>query len=422
MSVDAEIIVVGSEIVQGRCSEVNSGHISRELAAIGLEPARITILPDDRPVIASEIALAMGRSDIVIVTGGLGSTMDDLTRRAAIDALGGETETRDDITSALEARYRAFGREPPEGYGDHSVVPRGAQPLENRVGTAFGLRVMREGRELFLLPGVPSEMKEMLRASVLPSLAGRGEGAALLLRTSGLTEVEVEERLRSVLEADRLEAVSIVSGISGVDCYLRPGAWDDRIKKVLVDLFGTTLYSTGPESLEEVCLGALGRRRSTISTAESVTGGLIASRIVDVPGASAFFLEGFITYSDRSKVDRLGVTAGALERHGAVSSEVCAEMAEGVRERTGSDIGLSTTGIAGPDGATEEKPVGLCFIGLSDGRVTYCTRRVFPGDRNTIRSRAASAALDLLRLALRDERGALRPFVVSKRKRGRRGE
>jgi len=415
MSVTVEILVVGSEIVQGRCGELNSGLISRELAAVGLEPSRITLLPDDRAVVASEIARAMDRADVVIVTGGLGSTVDDLTRRAAIDALGGETDVREDIRSAVEARFRGMDREPQKGYDDHAIVPRGALPLENGIGIAFGLRVPRGDKELYLLPGVPSEMKEMLRASVLPLLAGRGGGEALLLRTAGLTEAEVEERLATVLESGRLENVSIVSRDSGVDCYLRPGAWDGRTREALVELFGSALYATGAESLEEVCVGALRGRRSTLSTAESVTGGLVASRIVSVPGASECFLEGFVTYGNRAKIGRLGVSPATLERHGAVSAEVCVEMAGGARERAGSDIGLSTTGIAGPDGATAGKPVGLCFVGLWDGREAYCERRIFPGDRNTVRSRAATAALDLMRLYLGDEREALRPFVAGKR-------
>ena len=412
MPVNLEIIVVGSEIVQGRCEEVNSGYISRELAAIGIEPTRIILLPDDLSVIASEIARAMQRCDILIVTGGLGPTIDDLTRQAAIEALGGGTDVRNDISAAIEARYRAFGKEPPQGYRDHSIVPRGARPLPNPVGAALGLEVEWEGRKLFLLPGVPSEMKEMLRTSVLPSLAGRGDGPALLLRTFGLTEVEVEERLLSVLGYERLQGLSIVSGVSGVDCYMRGGLWDEETRKALQGALGTAIYSSVAESLEEVCLEGLRNRGSTLSTAESVTGGLIASRIVSIPGASEFFLEGFVTYSDSSKIARLGVSPSTLERHGAVSEATCVEMAEGMRERAGSDIGLSTTGIAGPDGATEEKPVGLCFIGLSSRGATYCMRKVLAGDRNTIRSRAASIALDLLRLELRGEREALDPFEI----------
>lgn len=418
MSSSAEIIVVGSEIVQGRCGEINAGHISRELSAIGLEPSRITLLPDDRSVIASEIALAMSRSEILIVTGGLGSTVDDLTRRAAIEALGGETEIRDDITASLEARYGALERKPPEGYRDHSVVPRGAQLLENRIGVAFGLKVARKESELYLLPGVPSEMKEMFRASVLPSLAGRGEGDALLLRTAGLTETEVEERLRPVLGPEGLERLSIVTCVSGVDCYLRAGSWNEEVRRDLLEALGSTLYATAGESLEDVCLEALRKRRSTLSTAESVTGGLIASRIVSVPGASEVFLEGFITYSNLSKIERLGVSQQTLERRGAVSEAVCIEMAEGVRERTGSDIGISTTGIAGPDGATADKPVGLCFIGLSAWGKVYCVRRVLGGDRNTIRARAGSIALDILRLLLAGEDGALGRFEVGGRRDG----
>lgn len=416
ISTGAEIIVIGSEIVQGRCGEINAGHISRELSAIGLEPSRITLLQDDRSVIASEIAIAMRRSDILIVTGGLGSTVDDLTREAAIEALGGETEVRDDITAGLEARYSAMGRELPAGYAGHSIVPRGARPLENSVGVAFGLEIVREGKELYLLPGVPSEMKEMLRASVLPSLAGRGKGPALLLRTSGLNESEVEERLRSVLEPERLEMLSIVTGVSGVDCYLRAGSWTEETRKVLIDALGSRLYSTTAASLEEVCLEALRERRSTLSTAESMTGGLIASRIVSVPGASEFFIEGFITYSNSSKTERLGVSPLTLERHGAVSEAVCVEMAEGVRKRAGSDFGISTTGIAGPDGATAGKPVGLCFIGLSTVDKVYCTRRVLAGDRNSIRARAGSIALDMLRLLLTGEDGELGRFETESRR------
>ena len=253
-------------------------------------------------------------------------------------------------------------------------------------------------------------------------MAGRGEGEALLLRTFGLNEVEVEERLRSVLGPERLEKLSIVSGVSGVDCYLRAGLWDERIRKAIQGVLGTALYSTTAESLEAVCLEALRERRSTLSTAESVTGGLIASRIVSIPGASEFFHEGFVTYSDSSKIARLGVSPRTLERHGAVSETVCVEMAEGVRERSGSDIGLSTTGIAGPDGATTGKPVGLCFIGLSVRGAIYCARRVLAGDRNMIRSRAGSIALDLLRLELLGEREALGSFKIPASNGGRRGE
>ena len=416
MSAGAEIIVIGSEIVQGRCGEINARHISRELSAIGLEPSRITLLPDDHAVIVSEIALAMSRSEILIVTGGLGSTVDDLTRRAAIEALGGETEVRDDMTAALEARFRAFGRSMPEHYRDHAIVPRGARPLANRVGAAFGLEIARGGSSLYLLPGVPEEMREMLRSEVLPSLAGRGGGGrALLLRTTGLNEIEVEGRLRSVLEPERMEGVSIVSGISGVDCYLRAGSWTEKDRTGLIDALGSTLYSTGAESLEEICVALLRKSGSTLSTAESVTGGLVASRVVGVPGASETFLEGFITYSNGAKVERLGVSAETIGRHGAVSGEVCVEMAGGARDRTGSDFGISTTGIAGPEGGTEEKPVGLCYMGLSAGSRVYCKRRVLAGDRNTIRSRAASIAIDMLRLMLERRDEALGPFEVGRR-------
>ena len=412
MPADLEIIVIGSEILQGRCGESNSRRIAAELAAIGVEPSRVTILPDDVRAIASEISRGVERSGILIVTGGLGPTHDDLTRSAVIEALGGDTEEREEFREAIENGYRRFGKKPPRGYSGHSIVPRGARMLSNPVGIAPGLEVRREGVVLYVLPGVPAEMREMLRASVLPALAGRERGRALLLRTFGLNESEVEERLRPVLEPEELERLSIVSGISGVDCYMRAGSWDERTRREMAAALGTALYTDSAKSMEEICVEGLKERGATLAAAESVTGGLIASRLVSVPGASESFLEGLVTYSDASKIARLGIAADVLARDGAVSEATCVGMAEGVMSTARSDIGLSTTGIAGPGGATVEKPVGLCFVGLALRGRSYCARRVLPGDRNTIRERAASIALDLLRLELQGEEETLRSLEV----------
>jgi nicotinamide-nucleotide amidase len=404
-----EIIAVGDEILLGRCREDNARHISREFSSIGIEPARITVLPDDRATIAGEMAKALERSDVVLVTGGLGPTIDDVTRGAAIDALGGETDVRREVTDAIKARYGILGKPVPVGYRDHAVVPRGADILPNALGAAVGIKVVREGRELYLLPGVPAEMKDMLRMSVLPLFADRSEDSILTIRTFGLPEAEVEERLRGLLEPGQMDALSIISGITGVDCYIKAGAWSDETRAAISAVLGSCVYATTGESMEEVCLRMLREGGATVSTAESVTGGLLASRIVAVPGASFAFHEGFVTYSNESKISRLGVASSSIERFGAVSSLVCVEMAQGARERAGTDFGLSTTGIAGPEGATLAKPRGLCFVGLSTPSGAYCQKALLAGDRTTVRGRASSLALNLLRLELGGYRDDLEP-------------
>jgi nicotinamide-nucleotide amidase len=414
MPVEIEIVAVGDELLRGCFDENNSNYISRKLNSMGIRTSRISVVPDDEGIISDAITESLSRSDIVIVTGGLGPTADDVTRQAAIAALGGRIEVRKEVSEQIEKRFAAFGKKAPSGYDGHIEIPFGAEVISNSVGVAPGLKVEREGKLLYLLPGVPAEMKEMLSSRVLPDLARWGGDRTLLLRVFGLGESDVEDRLSEALGEERIASLSIISGVTGVDCYFAPGNWDEDTIALAVGALGSYLYAQDDMTMEELCLRSLVEKGAKLATAESVTGGLLASRIIGVPGASDAFLEGFITYSNEAKTERLGVSPASIEESGAVSADVCVQMAEGARARAGSDVALSTTGIAGPGGATEGKPVGYCFIGLATARASYCLKVLLGGGREAVRGRAASVAIDLLRLELEGHRERLVPLIFTK--------
>lgn len=406
-----EIIAIGDEVLRGETRENNAAWLGRALSRAGLEVSRETELPDDLDVIARELREAAGRSDVVIVTGGLGPTVDDLTKEAAIRAFGLETAYRDEIVREIEARLGERGRTMPEGYRDQGRIPVASTVIPNAVGLAIGFDIPAGGAHIVLLPGVPAEMRDMFTTSVLPALGAPGEDFAVRVRTFGLTESEGEERLRTVIPENALRGISIISSPKGVDYYFTKGredAYVDAARRAL----GSHVYAIGDEGLEEVVVRTLVECGRTLAVAESLTGGMLASAIVSVSGASATFLEGFVTYRNESKIARLGVAPQTLERHGAVSLETCVEMARGARERAGADYALSTTGIAGPTGATPAKPVGLCFVGCAGPEGAYARRLLVFGDREMVRLRAAYFAIDLLRLALAGDRERLAPFAA----------
>jgi nicotinamide-nucleotide amidase len=392
-----EIIAVGDEILRGEVRELNTSFLSLAMARIGLAPSRVTVLPDDIELLEGEIGKAVKRSTIVVVTGGLGPTVDDVTKEAAIRALGGTVELRDDVVEMVEARFSELGREMPEAYRAQARVPAGAVILPNTVGAAVGLGISRSDFDLFLLPGVPEEMRAIFTRSVLPAISGRGTGKMHRLRTFGLTETELEGRLRMVPGID-LHRLSIISNPGGVDLYM-PADLIGAAGAIRAEL-GSYCFATGDAHMEEVVIALLAERRETLATAESVTGGLLASTLISVPGASEVLIEGVVAYSNESKTARLSVDARLISNHGAVSREVCAAMAHGVRVRSRADFALSTTGIAGPGGGSDEKPVGLCYVGLATAEAMYCRRYRFPGTRDMVRLRAVYRALDLARLRL----------------------
>ncbi|MCK4538019.1 MAG: nicotinamide-nucleotide amidohydrolase family protein [Candidatus Krumholzibacteria bacterium] len=398
-----EIITVGDEVLRAETRKDNARFLSGMLTGIGMEPSRITAIPDDLEIIAVEIETALARSEVVIVTGGLGPTVDDKTRQAAILALGGEAERREDLVEGIAARFRKFGREMPEGYRDLANIPAKAEILPNRVGAAFGLAVEGGGGRLFLLPGVPAEMETIFTESILPRLEGAGGRVRETLRIYGMMETGAEEIVRGVLDADRMDDVSIIAGPAGIAIHI----WKDLVSvdemNRLRELFGSYIYTSGDLTMEQVVVESLLSTGRSIATAESLTGGLLASAIVSVPGASESFMEGFITYSNEAKAERLGVDMDLIRRVGAVSREVCVAMADGARRSAGVDLALSTTGIAGPGGGSAEKPVGLVYTGLSTPEGTFCRKMRLPGERQQVRLRTVYQTLDLLRLFLGKE-------------------
>jgi len=393
-----ELIAVGDEVLRGEFIENNTSFLSRELAKVGSPPWRITTLGDSKEVLSREISEAVGRSDVVIVTGGLGPTVDDVTKDAVIDTLHCKTEWREEIAEEIEGRFSAVGRSMPDSYRDQARVPEGAKVLPNRVGLAVGLRIDGPDFVLFLLPGVPAEMKQIFLESVLPDVPADTSKKRVRVRTFGLTETELEERVGGAVKG--LEDVSIISSPRGIDLYIPRRDYEGGLKDEIEKALRSYIYTVGNDTLQEIVVERLISSGKTLASAESLTGGLAASLIVSVPGASNSFLEGFITYSNEAKERELGVKKESLEKFGAVSETVCREMADGVRRRAGTDLALSTTGIAGPTGGTKEKPVGLCYVGLAYDSGTCCRRFVFPGDRSMVRELAAHHAIDMLRLYL----------------------
>lgn len=397
-----EIITVGDEVLRGATTENNTVWLSITLTAAGIPPSRQTSLPDNIGTIRDELSAAAERSDVVIVTGGLGPTVDDVTRQSAIDAFGGDVEIREEIITEIEKRFNELEFTMPEGYRDLARIPAGCEVLDNIVGAAPGLVIEAGKCRVFLLPGVPGEMKEMFVRLILPRLSAGDEDRRKVLRVTGQMETSVEERIAPLLGPDQLELLSIISSPSGISVYLPAGIDDGTAAKIRESL-GDDLFGEGNDTLEEVVVGMLIARRLTLVTAESLTGGMLASMIVSVPGASETFLEGYVTYSNESKTRILGVEAGAIESGGAVSEEVCGQMAEGARRISGADVSLSTTGIAGPGGATQDKPVGLVWMGLSHAGLTECRMRKMGGGRGMVRLRTACICLDMLRRRLLQE-------------------
>jgi nicotinamide-nucleotide amidase len=427
---DCELLTVGTELLLGYTVDTNAAQAGRLLAEAGVRVTRRATVGDDATAVREAAQAALERTGTVIVTGGLGPTADDLTRDA-IAALFGRRLARDPaILQALEARFATLGRGPmPESNARQADVPEGATILPNRWGTAPGLWLEGEhGRLAVLLPGVPVEMRGLLEAEVIPRLLERRrhEGTeaqrhgateptvirSRTLRTTGISESALADR---VGDSARLVGPHVtmawLPSPEGTD--LRLTAWslpaaaaDAALAKAVAavrPLVGAHCYGEGDADLAALMLAELERRQSRLAVAESCTGGLIGARLTAVPGSSRVFVGGVVAYADAVKLDLLGVSADALAAHGAVSEPVAREMASGIARTLGTEAALAVTGIAGPDGGTEEKPVGTVWIAaLWQGKVR-AFHHVFPGERDLVRRRAAQAALDALRRVLAGE-------------------
>jgi nicotinamide-nucleotide amidase len=403
----AEVINTGSELLLGLVTNTHLAFLAGELQPCGIAVARQVCVPDGPPI-RQALERALERAEIVIATGGLGPTSDDITREAAAELLGCPLEEDAGILATITRRFARRGLPMAARVARQAMVPRGAVVLPNPHGTAPGLYFPpetlgpRRGRHLFLLPGPPRELRPMVRDHVLPRLRdvvpGTGRRTQRIYRLTGIGESQVEELVgRSIEERGTVE-VGYCARPSEVDLRLigAPSdlaAADDQVRAAV----GEWIYSDGA-TLEEVVIALLRERRLTLAVAESCTGGDLAGRLTDVPGASAAFLCGFVTYANAAKEQALSVPSALLAAHGAVSAEVAGAMAAGALAAGESDFALSTTGIAGPDGGSEEKPVGTLFLGLADRNGPPVVRRCFfPADRPVFKNLATAAALDFLR-------------------------
>lgn len=409
----ASIVSIGNEVLSGRTVDTNAAHIGRQLRLVGVPVVSAHTVGDRREVIARTLELAAGEAEIVIVTGGLGPTDDDLTRQAFADYLAAELELCEELLADIAARFAAFGVEMPARNRIQACIPRGAEAIRNAWGTAPGIAVERDGRLFFALPGVPHEMERMLEAFVLPRLKAFAQGQAVAvqrLKCFGAGESAIAEMLGDAMDRERNPLVNCTAQIGVITLEIvataptsdqageMVAAEETRLRGMLGDL----IFGTGEQTLAEVAGQKLKQAGATLALAESCTGGLVAKLITDVPGASEYFTHGWVTYSNEAKVGQLGVPAKLIERHGAVSAEVAGAMAQGARRRAGTDLAIGITGIAGPEGGTEQKPVGLVYISVEGEDGTATSRRIFSGARHTVRLRAAQTALNMLRLRFGD--------------------
>ncbi len=414
----ASILAIGDELVGGLTVDTNSGWLAQLLQSVGIEVTGVQTVPDDEDAIILALFRALEGADLCITTGGLGPTIDDLTSACVARFAGRELALHAPSLDRIEQRFRDRGLEMPPNNRKQALLPSGATVIPNPTGTAPGfLCPVEGGRWIATLPGVPREMKRMAEETLLPWLAERGGGgmiAARVYSTFGLTESRLDELLSDVVAEGearlafraafpRLQLRVTVTGASAAAAEARLDAIEPRIRERL----GDALYAVGDVGLEAE-VGRLLRECSlTLATAESCTGGLIGHRLTDVPGSSAYFLAGIVAYSNEAKQALLGVDRATLEQHGAVSAETVRQMAEGARRATGADLGIATSGIAGPGGGTPEKPVGTVWIALSGPGIDWQKRyELGSRSREWVKEMTAQLAMNALRHKLLEGRGA----------------
>ena len=405
---DAEIIAVGSELLTPYRLDTNSLYLTEKLNALGIEVRFKTVVGDDRERLARVLRAALDRSSLIILTGGLGPTEDDVNREVVAEALARPLREVAEVRQSIEERFARLGRAMSPNNARQALVPEGAEWLENKKGTAPGLWIEEDEVRILLLPGPPHELEAMFESACLPRLARLSTGERLLSRVYkvvGLPESEVDQRIAPIYKAYTSVTTTILAVAGAIEIHLRArAAHEDEAEALLTELgdkielaLGDHVFSTRGESLEQIVAMYLNMKQKSVAVAESCTGGLLSERLTRVPGSSGYFLGGVVCYSNDLKTKLAGVPPALLETHGAVSKPVAQALAEGIRNRSGADIGIGITGVAGPSGGTPEKPVGLVYISLADERGTQVREFRFPGDRERIRHWATQAALELIR-------------------------
>jgi len=409
----AMILSIGSELTTGQTLDTNAAWLSEQLAAIGVRTTMHVTIADERELIQAEMTRACELADVVMVTGGLGPTEDDLTRQALAAAMGVDLELREEFVEQIRAFFAARRLDMPEANLIQAMFPVGTEPIVNTCGTAPGIRVTLKGAMLFIMPGVPREMKVMFERDVASELTSLANGAVLLKRvlwTYGAGESDIGERIRDLMQRGRNPTVGTTAHHTVIGVRIHSYGKTQQAARALLDeatrdvrqRLGNLVFGQDDDTLADAVARLLTKHKKTVSTAESCTGGLIAKSLTDVPGSSDYMLEGVVTYSNTAKVRLLHVPVELIERHGAVSVPVAEAMAKNGRRLSASDYALSVTGIAGPTGGTATKPIGLVYVGLADNRGCQVTERRFGTylTREEIRDRTRKLALNCLRLRL----------------------
>ena len=413
--VNAEIISIGTELTAGLTVDTNAAWLSGRLAMLGVPVKRHITVPDEVKAVHDAIAEAAARADLILISGGLGPTPDDITREALADAMGRPLVSDPAAVKKLRAFFAKLDRRMSPSNERQAQRPEGSTFLENSEGTAPGIRAELGEAIVYVMPGVPSEMRTMFIRVVEPELISAGEGASLLTHTLhcfGAAEAAIADRIADLMSPDADPLVGITAHQSVITIRITAHGDDAEAAqraglshaRIIRDRLGTLVFGEGEQTLSDAVLLLLTKARHTVATAESCTGGLLAKMLTDVPGSSAYFLGGTVAYADDVKTSQLSVPHDLILRHGAVSEEIAAAMADGCRQAFGAQIGLSTTGIAGPGGGSASKPVGLVYIAVADSDGGKVRRCLFPAswDRRGIRDRACKATLNLLRLRLID--------------------
>ena len=413
-----EIITIGDELLLGFTTDTNAAYLARELAAHGVEVVRRATVGDDADAIAAAVRDALERTGSVITTGGLGPTADDLTKPAIAAVFGRGLEMREEIVAMIEERFRLYGFKGrmPASNRQQALVPEGARVLENRYGSAPGIWIEDDRqRWVAMLPGVPREMRGMTHDVIIPELKARmGTIREVVqsrtLRCAGISESHLADLLGERARAVRGLPLAYLPSVAGIDVRLTTRGMSSADASAVLDaavaelrpIIGDHVYGDDETDLADVVLDRARERGLRIAVGESCTGGMLGARITAIPGSSDVFAGGVIAYDDEVKVKMLGVDPATLRAHGAVSEQTAREMAAGIRRAIGAQIGVAITGIAGPGGGSVEKPVGLVWLAADVDGQARASHRVYPGNREEIRQRAAQAALDLVRRMLGD--------------------
>ncbi len=409
-----ELISIGEELLSGFIVNRNAVYIGKVLDEANLSVKYITTVGDDVEDIVAVLKIAGNRASVIISTGGLGPTSDDITMKAAAKYFNRRLVFYDEVMESIREKFRKMGKVMTPENQKQAELPEGAEIIENSIGSAPGIKFKHKEAIFFFLPGVPSEMQKMIQDEVLPYLEKiypYKVSNQKIIRTTGISESEISSHIEGLIEQFSEIKIGYLPQVSGVQIKLKVNKTsEERAEKILhnaenrlKDKLGRYIYGTGNETIEEIVAQLLCDKKMTVSVAESCTGGLISHKLTNISGSSAYYKRGFITYTNKSKIELLGIPEKILKQYGAVSAETAAEMANNVRKLSRTDIGLSATGIAGPGGGTPQKPVGLVYLSCSLRDYTLTEKYYFFRDRIWNKERTAVTGLDLLRRVLLDK-------------------